>query len=153
MARGYIYEASRGVNDLGQMTEEDFYDACGFIADYFENADRKTGAEELLTFLSHRLVETGYDADDSGQEWPWFRLTEKSKLSYFRPQYEEFRKKASEMTLEKFSQDVYLFLDTIQDRYGPAMKLPDAWYGSIDEAFRNLETGVKYYIGNVVFAH
>lgn len=153
MAKGCIYEISQDINCLGNMNESDFDRVAGVLADYFVDDDREKRAEELLTVFKKAGFETGMEYDDSGSEWFWFRFSDESRKEYFRPRYERFSKMAAEMTLDDFSQNVYRLLDCIEDQYGDATCLNGSYYDALDYALRVMDPGVKYYVGNVVFAN
>lgn len=154
MGRGFIYEISSDIGNVGHMSESDFYDFSSYIADYVKDVEDD---EELIQKLLKRLqfygAETGYLVDSEGVTHPYFRMAKSARKAYFYSQFSRFQQIAEEMTLEAFSENVFGLLDAIECKYGDAMYLDGVYYDSFDDGIRNLSTDTKYYIGNVVLMH
>ena len=156
MAKGYLYEISSFINELGKTDESDFYDQCGVVADWFETVDPVKPTKELLCRFHQAGIENGTEEDSEGNTRQWFKLTSSSRQEYFRPLYEEFKRAAHDMPLEKFSTGIYTIENLLETQYGDAIYISDhtgVYYDSIEDFLRNAEMDIKYYVGNVIYMH
>lgn len=147
MARGYLYELATEKDNLGNVTESDFYDKCGVYADYFENlAFYQTATDELLKCLQSRGIDVNFE-DKS------FILTQETQLNYFKSNYQLFMKMAKDLTLEQFADPgkAYELSRFITDTYSDAVYI-NAFY-DFDDFMRDAELDTRYYIGNVILMH
>lgn len=148
MARGNFYEVSKNPDELGSMTEEDFYGSNE--GSYFE--DSKNSSMEIQTlfdvFHLHGM-ETGQGKD--GRYYVVF--TENGKESWFQSMFLKFKALADSMDLKTFSTtSMYQLKYAICDDWGDAVCVGSTLY-PMDEFIREAECNEKYYFGNVVFAH
>ena len=60
-----------------------------------------------------------------GNTRQWFKLTSSSRQEYFRPLYEEFKRAAHDMPLEKFSTGIYTIENLLETQYGDAIYISD----------------------------
>lgn len=150
--RGYIYEVTTEIDNLGFMDESDFYNLAGVEADYFSNA----AAEEVLVkeYLEAWVkygAETGTEENDDGEKIPWIIFNRKACKNFFKKRFNEMKKAAAEITLDEFSTDeVCILKNLIFDNYGDAVYLDSCFYAE-DDFIRDIEIGRKYYVGHVVY--
>ena len=149
MARGNFYEVSLDSNNIGNMTEEDFYGSNE--GDYFEDSlDSSVDINALFNVLNSYGIKTGQGEDD-GLYYAIF--TETGKENWFRSQFLELKTAVESMDLKTFSTtSMYKLKKAICDYFGDAIYLDGALY-PLDEFIREAECDKKYYFGNVVLAH
>lgn len=150
MARGNLYELRTDRNDLNTMDESDFYEGCGYIAEYFENADIESNVEYLLTTLQLSGIQTGEEYDEEENvRYPYFILTQEGKETYFKDRFEKAKVMLNQMTLSEFATNTYDLIHTIEDDYTDAVYCNGCFY-DLDYFIRTADVDTKYYIGNVV---
>ena len=70
--RGYIYEVTSEINNIGFMNESDFYSLVGVEADYFVDAEYEDdNVKDYLEGWKKYGAETGIEKNDDGEEIPW----------------------------------------------------------------------------------
>lgn len=162
MARGYIFEVSDSIDELGTISEDDYYGRLGELAvDYVE--DRKGEARDAaidtaLGTMKNKGMETG-SKDIGGVIWKWFIPTKSCLKRMSEEALGDFRKHAAGLTAEDFAEDSYKLFETrqaLKNTCGDLFIKPDGceypflqWIANLpDEKF-----GEKFYFGNVVLMH
>ena len=150
--RGYIYEVTSEINNIGFMNESDFYSLVGVEADYFVDAEYEDdNVKDYLEGWKKYGAETGIEKNDDGEEIPWIIFNRNARRNFFKNRFDEMKKVATEITLDEFStDDICTFKSLIFDNYGDAVYLNSCFYTE-DDFIRMAEAGRKYYIGHVVY--
>ena len=155
MARGYSYEVTKNIEDVRSMTETDFYDQCGKLADFFSDVPEYE-AEELIRFLVNHFetcgFQTGTETDDEGNETFWIIPTQEGKEKYFYNNFCALKEYVSNMSLKEFSESAYTLQMLIDNDYANGIYV-DEGFDTMDHFVRNCICGTKYYLGNVVLMH
>lgn len=150
--RGYIFEVSTTVDNLGTLGEDDFYGALSELgANYVEDVN----GEEKLRIIQDTLKDL-YDQGAEKLELDsnfGIILTDACKENYFRKRYHAIKKMVSEMSLQEFAtSDLYSLRSNIEDTYSDIVYFNDTEY-TFDRWLREAEVDVPYYFGNVIIMH
>lgn len=155
MARGYAYEVTEKIEDVRSMTETDFYDQCGKLADFFSDVPEYE-AEELVSSLVERFgicgFETGKDSDVNGKETFWVIPTQEGREKYFLARFNSLKEYVSKMSLKEFSESSFKLQELIDNDYTDGIYINEM-FDTMDHFVRNCICGTKYYFGNVVLMH
>ena len=159
MARGYLFEISRNMDALGNLSEESIVetDFAFCEADYYNELNKDeihTCVEDFLERFAHLGCTTGSE-DDHGKSIPYIVFSDEAKKNYFRNKYVEFLKATEDMSLHDFATDsslAYCLSHYINDSYSDAVMWDSSFY-TLDAFVRSTETGTKYYIGNILLMH
>ncbi len=110
--------------------------------DVLEKAGAQTGKE---------IVETA----EGDRETYFVIFSQDAKMGYFKAIYERFRRLTANMSLADFSLcSQFELTNLLGDVYGDLILDRDNdTYNNVDETIRNLELGVKYYIGNILYMY
>lgn len=151
MARGNIYEMSMDIDNVGDVTESNFYEMAGIACEFVEDANAETENEKLVQIFKQYGAETGVEEDFDGNMRPYIIFTEEVKINYFKSSFEKFKKLAESCSLEEFSTtSLYNLRFSILDPYGECVYINDTLY-EFEQFLRESLTHKKYYLGNVVW--
>lgn len=150
--RGYIYEVTTEINNVGFMDESDFYSLVGVEADYFVDAEYEDDkVKDYLESWEKYGAETGMEEKDDGEEIPWIIFNRNARRNFFKKRFDEMKAVAESITLDEFSTDkVSILKSLIIDNYSDAVYFNSCFYTE-DDFIRMAEAGRKYYIGHVVY--
>ena len=148
--RGYIYEVTTEINNVGFMDESDFYSLVGVEADYFEDAEYEDDkVKDYLESWEKYGAETGMEEKDDGKEIPWIIFNRNARRNFFKKRFDEMKAVAESITLDEFSTDkVSTLKSLIIDNYSNAVYFNSCFYPE-DDFIRLAEAGRKYYIVHV----
>jgi len=153
MARGYIYEISKNPENIGEMTEDCFYNMS---LDYVTNIEEETAASLVDDFMLSLHEMFGFTIGRefiNGKCQNFIIANSISKKAYFEKRFLDFKDKVTVMTLDEFLSETWNLEMLINDRYSDAV-YEDECFHTKDQFIRNMELGVKYYISNhVVLMH
>lgn len=154
MSRGYIYEIATNPEELGCMDESDFYEMAGNAADFFADVDKEDAAEDAKNFVKMFGKHSAETEEGSENGGPWFVLTDDVRRSFFQKRLEELQALVKNMTIDKFALEYpHELQHTVHNRYGDAVYLNSVFY-DLDYFIRECaQSGVRYYVGNVVLMH
>ena len=161
MARGMIYHITKQREDLGLMSEDDFYGMTGALGcDYVEDC-KDASARNALERLHMALWDAGMKVHCTGMERCWFSFhtpadISRAKSVYFEEKFKKMKQMADAITPEQFSSDsseVYRLRMVIEDTFGDMV-----WDGyelhTADRFIRKLEPDTVYYVAdNTVYMH
>lgn len=147
MARGNIYEVSKKESCVGSMDESLFYGMLDELkVDFVSN-----GVFSENQFFLQTMKDAGAEVGKDEKEY--FILTDEVKRNYFKDRFEKLKTCLSALSLDTFSlTGMYEISDLIENRYGDCISM-DGDTKTVDAWLREAETGVKYYVGNVVNMH
>ena len=153
MARGYIYEVSENLEDLGMMKEYDFFKTPGFsFADAYKDM-QEAEAEQVTAGLLQGF--RGFGARVLLKEGRLgFAFSGEARRSYFRPKFNRAKELLEKMTLEEFStSDPFSLRRAIRNNCEDAVYY-DYMFLPLDDFIREyMKEGTEYYVGNVVLMH
>lgn len=145
MARGNIFEMSRYKENLGKMTEADFYEYAGKEFEYVEDNNDPRLVEQLRDVFKNAGA---YILPDGG-----ISIAKAVKWNYFAKRYIRFQELAKTLDINEFAtSNLYNIRSVIEDKWGDCVYTKDAGMQTFDSWLRDAEDGV-WYIGNIVFMH
>ena len=161
-----IFQLERFPGDIEDncIYEEDFYDMdapyewfIGTVADYVsENVDKQADIDWLISTLS-RQAEFITINDDDDEDHISITFLSGFKHAYFERRYHEFRNRASNMSLETFTNDTEIFTveRLIKDKFG--FYIYSSYYGllPLDSFVRQLDNNQEhtFYFGTTLDYH
>lgn len=149
MGRGNIYELSQNPDELFNATEYVFNDYAGIEFDYCTtSSDPHKDIAYILDEFKDLGAEIGYEDDI-----PFIVIDNKVKEAYFKASFDEFKQKATAMTMEDFLNEssVWQLRTLLDDGFSDAVTTPFDEFNTMD-GFMRAASG-KYYIGNVLYMH
>lgn len=148
MARGNIYEVSKMEHGVGSMDESSFYGMLDELnIDFVSNGDP---GENRFFLQTMRDAAAGVGKDEK----EYFILTDEAKRNYFKNRFEKLKTFLSDLTLDTFAlTGMYEISNLIEIRDGDCISMDGDRPKTVDAWLREAETGVKYYVGNVVIMH
>jgi len=151
--RGFLFEIAESKENTGNLTADDF--ACtrdgGSFAEWYEDLNREGALNNMNELPADYGIESSREEDGT----LYFVFGPETKEKIFTKRFEDCKKEAMAMTLEKFaSENVYRLQLSIEDGYDDAVYLAEEEYAvTMDKFIRMADPGRKYYIGNIIGMH
>ena len=141
------------IDEWDRMTESDLYESSNFvgpIADYLsDNNDRNDDINWLLRYIGPHEIE--YDEEENS-----IIFSDNFAVNYFENRFKKFKDSAEKITLKEFSEgfhSVYKIQQYLEEIYGFYVFDFDEGVRTFDSFIREVQPGVKYYIGGTVDYH
>lgn len=137
------------------ISEEDFYDSSfvGVIADYVQDVTDKE-RENLVKDFLEMCAEKGAEVGDD-----YVIFTKEFKENHFRHNFNKLKELMEKASLDDFINDrmfAYNLQMYVEDRFDTYIYEGDrglSYPKSFDSFVREVEVGLKYYVGGVVDYH
>lgn len=169
MSRGIMYHITTAPENLGSMTEGDFYeDRHALNVDYVKDQPPEA-ARASVQRLVKRLEDAGFKAtaDESPDGEPAWRIDSLSetellnaKIRFFRDRFEQARMVMEKLTVEQFATgapELQKLETLLRDRWGDMVYLGSEFGElsyTLDGAIREFQPNTTYWLaGNTVLLH